>query len=88
MCSGELVTATDSIVYEVSVITHDYSSSTLKSSLINCVSRATNPCNAEEKTEPQNQNFIIQHTFEIWSEKYGLPYVKVFELDCGSIFPI
>lgn len=55
--------ATDGIVYEVSEITHDYSSPTLKSSLINCVSRAANPSNAEEKTEPQNQNFIIKHTF-------------------------
>lgn len=57
--------AIDNTVYEVSEITNDYNSSTFKSYLLNCVSRAANPCNSEEKTEPQNQNSFIKHSFSL-----------------------
>lgn len=57
--------AIDDTVYEMSEITNDYNSSSFKSYLINCVSRAANPCNPEEYTGPQNQNSFIKHSLSL-----------------------
>lgn len=57
--------AIDYIVYEVSEITGYCNSFTLKSCLINCVSRTANPCNLEEKADPQNQNSFIKLSFSL-----------------------
>lgn len=57
--------AIDDIVYEMSEISDYCNSSTLKSYLINCVSRTANPCNLEEKADPQNQNSFVKHLFNL-----------------------